>query len=1499
MSNYIKKYDVGNIAIDLPYNSHIHELPLLSFNDFRGGVCISLVYNNKNALAEDNSFNVGKGYKLNIQKRIIFENEEPIKLMDSNGKYVLLNRNKNSENSTVYNNVYTFDDESKRILRKKTRLNTQTNSNETYYELENDDLSREEYNSLGYIQFVYDKYDDVYLEYHYENNLLKWVKYASKENYKVSFEYYNNVLTSIAYGGTTTTLVYDEPDLTVIHYSGVTYYITITSTKYTVKARGIEDTGLYYRTKECTYLDHNITLTYNEGATELDRVVYTFPQSVTGECQAYDYVYVTDKKNVQTKMCYSENKLLYSYEIDALETLNNESLFDSGLYLSDVNIYNVPNSSQIVTFSGKVGYNDGARMSKNSSSNEYSLEILNYDTRGGYFILTGWAKTSNINFRNIIINNGGSSPSFTVTPHINSINKWCFFAYQFKIGGNEICVKADSAQLELTDLKLIFKKNEYIDDNKKHHSIFEEGLLIRESNNNEIIELEDARFAVTTDNNTLLPSLTFSDLYRYMRKSMQRVILENDINTKSTELSLNNGKNILTNVSELKVWCEQEENFIDISEYNIAKRSYANENIYTTVFKWYNVSNNYIKVTNYKNETQVSRQYLNQYFDTTMVEKDNTVTTYTKDKGLLTREKVVGLYDTSYIYDFNNNKVTVQDNNKTPLVKTEYYMDPIWGVMYKTKLSDDLSINDTYDDDKTSILEKKFSGLSSNITNLYSYNKGKLTSLNCDTLNYTFDYNKDRLVRVSKFGQGVEESSHLDLESTIYYPNQANAIYSKHYVYDKYNRLKSIDNELENTYNVFSIFNDQTGNLEYEYDNSSSELVMSEDKVVGQKTRYYYSRNKQLTKTEVTDSLNYLQKISDELYTYDSNNRLSNKTFNIYGTENKVVTDNIQYMDSVENTNNEIDNRINTYTYNNGQSVQTKYLYGNYKRLSCKMYLFNNDFVPQNQLSYTLNKITEEKNYIKSGVNNVYTYTYDSFDRISSITSNNKTVSYEYDIYGRLSRENNEFIDKTIIFMYNEIGNIVSIDTYEYTLNTNPTVLCSSKSYTYDSTIKDRLITFNGTTIPYNSLGCPTQYKGYNLTWSKGILKGLSKGTIKTGREGYTYEYNAYGQRVSKTYNKMQGMGTVVPLGDLTHYDKTYVYDSSGRLISENGSYLYHNEGTTNKVIEYLYDNNSIIGMRYTTGTTTNTYYFERNILGDVVGIYDTLGNLKVKYLYDAYGNCTIANETTDISLANINPIRYRGYYFDTETSMYFLSTRYYVPEWGRFISPDDVSYLDPSSINGLNLYSYCGNDPVNYSDGSGHSPEWNWGTFFKGLALVGTAIGAIAVSVATFGLATPLAMTIVAGVTLGAGVLTGINGVATMIEAGTNYNFVRDGLFNEVLSLSDTAYDWYAGITEGVAIVGTAICTIWNITNPIKGFTDHGRQSALTHDGHGVNARAMQNAVRNPLKVVNQTNGGIKHIGKNAVVVLNKAGKVITTYAKSHYGWRMMLALWLGSELF
>ena len=83
------------------------------------------------------------------------------------------------------------------------------------------------------------------------------------------------------------------------------------------------------------------------------------------------------------------------------------------------------------------------------------------------------------------------------------------------------------------------------------------------------------------------------------------------------------------------------------------------------------------------------------------------------------------------------------------------------------------------------------------------------------------------------------------------------------------------------------------------------------------------------------------------------------------------------------------------------------------------------------------------------------------------------------------------------------------------------------------------------------------------------------------------------------------------------------------------------------------------------------------------------------------------------------NGIGYRGYYLDSETGWYFLNARYYNPEWRRFISPDDTAYLNPKNVNGLNLYCYCGNDPVNYADPSGHEPEW-WQWLISGLEIVG-----------------------------------------------------------------------------------------------------------------------------------------------------------------------------------
>ena len=133
---------------------------------------------------------------------------------------------------------------------------------------------------------------------------------------------------------------------------------------------------------------------------------------------------------------------------------------------------------------------------------------------------------------------------------------------------------------------------------------------------------------------------------------------------------------------------------------------------------------------------------------------------------------------------------------------------------------------------------------------------------------------------------------------------------------------------------------------------------------------------------------------------------------------------------------------------------------------------------------------------------------------------------------------------------------------------------------------------------------------------------------------------------------------------------------------------------------EYLYDiDGTVCGLKY-NGTA---YYFYKNLQGDVISIADDTGAVKATYTYDAWGVCEIESDTSGCNIATINPFRYRGYYYDTETDLYYLQSRYYDPEVGRFINADDCEILK-FSISDFNyhLYSYCNNNPINQTDTSG-----------------------------------------------------------------------------------------------------------------------------------------------------------------------------------------------------
>ena len=327
-----------------------------------------------------------------------------------------------------------------------------------------------------------------------------------------------------------------------------------------------------------------------------------------------------------------------------------------------------------------------------------------------------------------------------------------------------------------------------------------------------------------------------------------------------------------------------------------------------------------------------------------------------------------------------------------------------------------------------------------------------------------------------------------------------------------------------------------------------------------------------------------------------------------------------------------------------------------------------------------------------------YNIEFDGESRITKETDN--MVGYEntyiYNDYGELIRENNAKNNKTILYSYNDIGNIIKVQEYNYTTGEVGS-LTKENTYTYDSTYLDRLIKYNNNSITYDDNGCLKTYNGWTYVWNKGKLALIKKSTSTTRAvsrsEDYKFQYDAHGRRIEKKYSFFPGL--IQTKDYLISKTSSYNYDSQGRLVNEIIVLNYSDNTTIKKKLEFIYEESQIIGVTYTTTDNSMTYYYEKNIYNDVIGIIDNTGETVVKYGYDAYGNCKI-DYTINSDLAHTNPIRYRSYYYDDETQLYWVSSRYYSPELCRFIQPADVSSLNPQSINGLNLYAYTNNNPIN-----------------------------------------------------------------------------------------------------------------------------------------------------------------------------------------------------------
>ena len=346
-----------------------------------------------------------------------------------------------------------------------------------------------------------------------------------------------------------------------------------------------------------------------------------------------------------------------------------------------------------------------------------------------------------------------------------------------------------------------------------------------------------------------------------------------------------------------------------------------------------------------------------------------------------------------------------------------------------------------------------------------------------------------------------------------------------------------------------------------------------------------------------------------------------------------------------------------------------------------------------------LNKTSLQVSAIQGfdGINKEYSY--DSMGNITKIKvinaeDTNDFHEFEYicDKLSRLKEEYNPITEQTIVYTHG-LNNNISTVTHHVGRKIS---IIKTETYIYDVNYKDQLneiqtiesgITTTKT-ITYNSNRVPTSFLGKTLDWQGRRLTSING-------EDFKYYYNDAGIRTSKVVNNVT-----------TKYH--LIGDRVGSLTK--GS---------NKLFFHYNERDMLVGLEY----DKENYFYSRDLTGNITSIVDKNGLIMVEYQYDAWGRwlnqATAAKTSIGTTLLSLNPFLYKGYIYDEESGFYYLKSRYYSTEVKRFISDDDISYLDHENIYKLNLYAYCGNNPITRVDYSGHD-------FWDILLHIGSALAVV-----------------------------------------------------------------------------------------------------------------------------------------------------------------------------
>lgn len=853
---------------------------------------------------------------------------------------------------------------------------------------------------------------------------------------------------------------------------------------------------------------------------------------------------------------------------------------------------------------------------------------------------------------------------------------------------------------------------------------------------------------------------------------------------------------------------------ISVSDITYALVSTAGTKQSATVLTYYHGDLHVISTmkTREGNEEKSCYSYYNQYYNLVKsVDSNDTQTLYTYDEfGNVT--KITEKNDSEnltkskeYEYGTIRDNVITRDGgyllceasyygSRRVEYTYDYYLDT-GNLKYEREPSKSFTPQYEYNADGT-LKKVNATQNSVELKNELSYASGNLTDTATNGESITYEY--DDYDNIVKYARKRNDTKETLLKRSMTYSSTPSCI--SYYAdsierhrdftaegYDEYGNLCNyLAYNLSGSSSAKFIYAAITDVVDENTDPFSSNLTKNRDAKLrlsydaGEKVLYNYAVNGALIKTD-----RLLNNLRDYIeYTYDENGRLKKKRE--YGHITGVQTIFEYYPGDALN-----DEKIKRTLVGNENmylpsSIVTTDVYDGIHRLKSRSVtstLKGLRGTPDTVLNYgstygysngstgeTTDILTSQTRTLPDGttVNDVFNY--DEGKNISSVTLKGKYSSYVYDAFRRLVRENNQATGKTYIYTYDENGNRLTLGISNYTTGT-VTSSDALITYNYATNFKDRLVGITKTTVQgmetktvsgYMNFECPTSYLGMSMSWQNRRLLSVTKGTTTT-----RYVYTSANVRLEK-----RGAETTV-----------YGYNGTTLSWEKRGNY----------VLKYLYDQTGISGFTYNGGR----YIYDKNIFGDIVGIYTIYGVKVAEYAYDAFGNCVITYNNGS-GIAELNPFRYRSYYYDSETGFYYLINRYYDPTTGRFISADSLDYLDPETLGGLNLFAYCLNDPIANTDPEGNwFSEWlenNWKKIAIGAAFIvaGAAVTFFTAGMGTAGLiaagsallasakAVGISMAVSAGIgAIVGGITGGVDGALKGFGDGIADGFMWGGIFS------------------------------------------------------------------------------------------------------------------------